>query len=90
MLLCKSFSSNIILGAGTAGHYILQFYLKSDIPNSNMKFLSISVAIFLTFQMLFVEADKNIEVDEISEIHGVKHHNKSELFAKNIDRGYFD
>ena len=90
MLLCQSFSSNIILGAGTTGHYILQFDLKSDIPNSNMKFLSISVAIFLTFQMLCVDADKNIEVDGISEMHGVKHHNKSELIAKNIDRGYFD
>ena len=55
-----------------------------------MKFLSISVAIFLSFQMLFVDAEKNIKVDEISEMHGVKHHNKSELIAKNIDRGYFD
>jgi hypothetical protein len=55
-----------------------------------MKFLSISVTIFLSFQMLFVDADKNIEVDGISEIHGLKHHIKSELIAKNIDRGYFD
>ena len=40
--------------------------------------------------MLFVDADKNVEVDEISEIHGVKHNNESELIAKNNDRGYFD
>ena len=55
-----------------------------------MKFLYISFSIFLSFQMLFVNADKNIKVDEISEMHGVKHHNKSELIAKNVDRGYFD
>ena len=55
-----------------------------------MKFFSILVAIFLTFQILLVDAEVGIEVDEISEMHGVKHHNKSELFAKNIDRGYFD
>jgi hypothetical protein len=40
--------------------------------------------------MLFVDADKNVEVDEISEIHGVKHYNESELIAKNNGRGYFD
>ena len=89
MLLCQSFSSNIILGTGTTGHYTLQFDLKSDIPDSNMKFLSILVVIFLS-QMLFVDADKNIEIDAISEMYGVKHHNYSELIAKNIDRGYFD
>ena len=33
--------------------------------------------------MLFVDADKNVEVDEISKIHGVKHNNESELIAKN-------
>ena len=59
-------------------------------PNSNMKFFYISFVIFLSFQMLFVDADKNVEVDEISEIHGVKHHNYSESIAKNIDRGYFE
>ena len=90
MLSCQSFSSNIILGTGTTGHYILQFYLKSDIPDSNMKFLSILVVIFLSSQMLFVDADKNIEVDAISEMYGVKHHNYSEFIAKYIDRGYFD
>ena len=55
-----------------------------------MKFFYISFVIFLSFQMLFVDADKNIEVDGISKLHGVKHHNKSELIAKNIDQGYFD
>jgi hypothetical protein len=55
-----------------------------------MKFFYISFVIFLSFQMLFVDADKNVEVDEISEIHGVKHNNESELIAKNNDRGYFD
>ena len=55
-----------------------------------MKLFYISFVIFLSFQMLFVDADKNVEVDEISEIHGVKHNNESELIAKNIDRGYFD
>ena len=55
-----------------------------------MKFFYISFVIFLSFQMLFVDADKNVEVDEISEIHGVKHHNYSESIAKNIDRGYFE
>ena len=49
-----------------------------------MKFFSILFAIFLTFQILLVDAEVGIEVDEISEMHGVKHHNKSELFAKNI------
>ena len=55
-----------------------------------MKFFYISFVIFLSLQMLFVEAYKNIEVDEIIEVHGVKHHNYSESIAKNIDRGYFE
>ena len=55
-----------------------------------MKFFYISFVIFLSLQSLFVEAYKNIEVDEIIEVHGVKHHNYSESIAKNIDRGYFE
>ena len=55
-----------------------------------MKFFYISFVIFLSLQMLFVDAEKNIEVDEIIEMHGVKHQNYSESIAKNIDRGYFE
>ena len=55
-----------------------------------MKFFYVSFVIFLSFQMLFVDADKNIEDDEISEMNGVKHHNYSESIANNINRGYFD